>query len=117
MNKLQTTIDRLQAILAPAPRVNKEITFLSYGGHRYLENVPRVECEDGFAVSIQASHTHYCTPRDSTGPWSEVELGFPSRRTPSLREYRDGPPPDQGNVFGYVPIEAVAKLLIRHGGI
>lgn len=114
--KLADVLADIQKLLDPAPRINTSIG-PSYEGHAWLNNTPRVRCKDGFAVSIQASHSHYCTPRDSTGPWTEVELGFPSGRVPTLREYRDGPAPDTANVFGYVPIEKVAKVLLRHGGL
>lgn len=115
--KIQKVMEQLNVLLEPSKRVNKDINFLSYEGHRYLDNITRIRCRDGFEVSVQASHFHYCLPRDSTGPWTHVELGFPTARVPSLREYRDGPPPDTGTVFGYVPIEKVAKVLINHGGI
>ena len=115
--KFQATIDELQRRLFADDRVNASINFRSYDGHRYLNLIPAVECIDGFTVSVQASHTHYCTPRNSEGPWTEVELGFPSKKVPSLRQYRDGPPPDTDTVFAYVPIEKVAALLVRHGGL
>ena len=116
MPTLKFIIDELNRRLDPKPRIDPKIGFKSYDGNDYLEIVPKVKCKDGFEVSIQASHGHYCTPRDSVGPWSHVELGFPTKKVPSLKEYRDGPPPDTGTVFGFVPIEKVAALIKRHGG-
>ena len=116
MTKPEMVVDQLNQLLEPSKRVNRDVG-LSYDGNPYLEHIPRVKCVDGFEVSIQASHFHYCQPRDSAGPWTHVELGFPTARVTSLREYRDGPPPDTGTVFGYVPIEKVARLLNRHGGL
>ncbi len=43
---------------------------------------PAIECQDGATVSVQASRTHYCTPRTDTGPYSHVEAGFPSVNPP-----------------------------------
>lgn len=114
--KIEAAIQKLSEILEPSKRVIQNIG-PSYDGNPYLEHAPKVKCADGFGVSIQASHLHYCLPRNSFGPWTHVELGFPTHRVPSLREYRDGPPPDTGTVFGYVPIEKVAQVLVRHGGI
>jgi hypothetical protein len=34
------------------------------------------ECKDGATLSIQASKSHYCTPRDNKGPYSSIEVGF-----------------------------------------
>jgi hypothetical protein len=44
----------------------------------YPSPVPKIECVDGFSISVQASSTHYCSPRDNEGPWDTVECGFPS---------------------------------------
>ena len=35
----------------------------------------RVRCNDGFAMSVQESREHTCTPRDDTGPYPMVERG------------------------------------------
>jgi len=37
-----------------------------------------VYCKDGAYVSVQASCSHYCSPRYNYGKWYEVECGFPS---------------------------------------
>jgi hypothetical protein len=79
--------------------------------------IPRVECADGFSMSVQASNGHYCTPRDSIGPWNTVEVGYPTQAVESFLPYIDGSadaPTD--TVYGYVPIELVAQAIIDHGG-
>lgn len=115
-SKVDAVIARLNDLLEPTKRTKSDIG-LSYDGNTYLDLIQKIKCKDGFEVSVQASHHHYCTPRNSFGPWRTVELGFPTARIPSLKEYRDGPGPDQETVFGYVPIEKVAALIVRHGGI
>jgi hypothetical protein len=77
-----------------------------------------IVCRDGFRVSIQASSGHYCNPRDNTGPWDEVELGYPNANPPEyIMQYRDPSGEDPLNsVYGWVPIEDVAKMLDEHGG-
>jgi hypothetical protein len=76
-----------------------------------------MECADGFKMSVQASRTHYCQPREDYGRWYLVEVGYPSARVEAFMEYMDGAdsvPTD--TVYGYVPIEVVAQAIIDHGG-
>lgn len=77
---------------------------------------PRVQCADGFHMSVQTSDGHYCRPRQNTGPWSLVEVGYPSGPVPELAKYKDGEYPDTEAVFGYVPVSTVAAIIDRHGG-
>ena len=72
---------------------------------------PRIVCADGFDVSVQASDGHYCSPRLNVGPYSSVEVGYPSSPIPEMDEY------DAGGVFGHVPVEVVDAVLEQHGGI
>ena len=78
---------------------------------------PRIECADGFVMSVQASHFHYCTPREDEGPYSEVKVGFPSAQDPDLQPYAETPENPTGTVYGYVPIEIVEKVIENHGGM
>ena len=76
----------------------------------------RVICKDGFSVSMQASHLHYCTPRkDNADYYEEFEIGFPSEPLPELAEWAEDQ--DYTGVFGYVPVEELAKVLETHGGV
>ncbi len=114
--QLQEVSAALQQMLEPTKRVSPNIG-LSYDGEQWLELLPRVECADGFAMSVQASHTHYCSPRDSRGPWSSVEVGYPSAKVDGFMPYIDGDesaPTD--TVYGYVPIDIVAQAIVDHGG-
>jgi len=78
----------------------------------------RIACTDGFGVSIQASHVHYCEPRSETGPWSQVELGYPSADPGEvIRAYAENPYQPTDTVYPYVPIELVEALIAQHGGI
>ncbi len=79
---------------------------------------PRIHCYDGTTLSVQVGENLYCTPRFNNGPWSKVEVGFPSRAFPELAEYQDGDSETQENsVFGYVPIEIVESIIEQCGGI
>jgi len=86
---------------------------------RYDMRLPcrRVVCKDGFSVSVQASSTHYCTPKSNLGPYTEVELGFPSEPVEAWMPYADNVDNPTGTIYGYVPIELVEEVLKKHGGI
>lgn len=79
--------------------------------------VAKITCEDGFRISIQASATHYCSPRDDTGPWTSVELGYPSESDPLIFTYAEDIDAPTDTVYGYVPIEIAQQLIDKHGGI
>jgi len=77
----------------------------------------RVHFNNGGSISIQASHTHYCEPRDNEGPYSEVEVAYPTKGTKypkSLLNYSDTP---DEPVFAYVPSHIVADIIVMNGGI
>lgn len=75
-----------------------------------------VICKDGFSVSLQASHLHYCEPRkDNAEYYEEFELGFPSEPLPELAKWSEDQ--DYAGVFGYVPVEEIAKIFESHGGV
>jgi hypothetical protein len=76
----------------------------------------RITCVDGFSLSVQANHGTYCTPRNNLGPWSSVEVGFPSDTPEFIMEYVEDPEHPTDTVYGYVPIELVEKLIASHGG-
>ena len=107
----EATLNELRSRLDPEKRVE-----VGTDRDTYLRHLPRVECRDGFNMSVQASTTHYCTPRDSAGPWTEVEVGFPSERAEPLMPYVEDPNDPTGTVYGYVPIEVVAEVIDAHGG-
>ena len=85
----------------------------------YFEGVrPRIVCNDGFSVSVQASVHTYCTPRiDGADEYTSVELGFPSAEDKLIIEYAEDPDEPTETVYGYVPINIVVKLIEKHGGI
>ena len=78
----------------------------------------RVVCTDGFSVSIQASQTNYCSPReDNPKAYTELELGFPSRGDNIIKQYAENERDLTGTVYGYVPVADVYLLLTAHGGV
>lgn len=88
----------------------------------YKPLAKRHTCKDGTTLSIQASESHYCTPRDNFGPYTEVEVGYIKDKNgkdmvppKSWSKYADGDFPS--SVYGYVPIKVVQKFCDRHGGL
>lgn len=82
------------------------------------ENRPRLYCNDGYSISVQASKFHYCRPRlDGLQDYESVELGFPSMEDELINEYAENDFDYTDTVYGYVPIEIVEKLIKKHGGI
>lgn len=77
----------------------------------------RIECTDGFSISVQATHGAYCSPRTNLGPWYEVECGFPSDIPDGIMDYAESPGIPTETVYAYVPIELVEKLIMMHGGM
>jgi hypothetical protein len=89
--------------------------------YRFRPCLPRVQCVDGFSVSVQANEASYCSPRENEGPWDKVELGYPTAPMPSLAKYCDSSeeaaPTATDTVWGYVPLSEVAAILADHGGL
>ena len=80
---------------------------------------PRLQCVDGFEISVQARAGCYCKPRENNAfPYYAVECGYPSGPVPELAEWKDTPEsPDENTVYGYVPTHVVVKLIESHGGL
>lgn len=96
----------------------------------------RITCADGFSLSVIAGAGYYCTPRpallaglpdglvsnapsDYPGPYSEVEVGFPSERPEPWAlwvERAEDEEAPTGTVYGYTPVELVRELIVSHGG-
>lgn len=79
--------------------------------------VDKIRCADGTTLSVQASRFHYCAPRDDIGPWSKVEVGFPSVKPPrTWKQYAETWSDPTGTVYAWVPVEVVRRFIKQHGG-
>ena len=81
---------------------------------------PRIECADGFTISVQAHPAAYCTPRQYKGPHTHMEGGFPSIIPgEELLAYMDvvGSKDPCDTIYPYVPREVFEREFERHGGI
>ena len=80
--------------------------------------MPLITCNDGFSVSVQASHRNYCSPREDDAPaYSRVELGFPSAEDSIITRFAENPSDPTETVYGWVPAPLVLCLIGRHGGL
>lgn len=96
-----------------------ESEFVEFSGGRYASTLPRIVCADGFSVSVQAGALLYSRPRDDYGPWTLVEVGYPSERPEPWHVWKllaEDPDRPTGTVYGYVPLRLVEELIERHGG-
>lgn len=86
-------------------------------GFPFKENNPRVILNSGASLSIQASTSHYCLPRNNEGPYTHYELGHPrglgSPDLAMLKEYEDG---EGSGIYAYVCKKVLDKIINRHGG-
>lgn len=85
-----------------------------YRGKTGLEfklRTPAIVCADGFTLSVQASRLHYSKPATDLGPYTHVEVAYPSGPAPELETYRNG------GIYGFVPVALVDAVLAQHGGI
>lgn len=78
---------------------------------------PATVCADGFTLSIQASSSHACAPATDEGPYTHVELGFPSVVEPLLFGYASEPGAWTSTIYPWVPIEVAAAVVELHGGL
>lgn len=87
-----------------------------------------LHCADGFTVSVIAGYGTYSQPswldtpprQDVEGPFTHVEVGFPSETPQPYSEweqYAETPDDPTASVYGQVPVELVRALVDSHGGI
>jgi hypothetical protein len=79
--------------------------------------VPRIVCADGFVMSVQASHMHYCKPRNDDGPYTHFEVGYPSQACDKLMPYAEDPNNPTDTVYGMVPRAVIEAVVAQHGGV
>jgi hypothetical protein len=94
-------------------------------GRRYIGTekcstiFPKIECSDGFALSVQGHYGAYSSPRDDfADSYRQVEcMGAPMADellAPYERECNGG---DDWMVYPYVPVEVIVALIEKHGGL
>jgi hypothetical protein len=94
-------------------------TKVEYGQDEWYRAVlTHLICADGAHISVQAGDALYCTPRSNTGPWTHVEVGYPSVDPgPLWKDYGEDYEHPTQSVYAYVPVHLVQFFLAAHGGI
>ena len=84
--------------------------------------IPKIKIANtDYELSIQASENHYCSPRENMQEvYDEVEIGFPNFIFSEnfINQYAEEPESPKDTVYGYVPMEELAKeinLLLNIG--
>ena len=73
----------------------------------------RIECADGFSMSVQGNSGAYCSPRiDNAEKYIEVEVGYARPHEELLEMFHDG-----DGIYPYVPRQVVVDIIAKHGGI
>lgn len=78
---------------------------------------PWIVCKDGFTFSVQGSRSHYCFPRERTMHYDKLEIGYPSIEEPLINEWADKDESYTNSTYGFVPVNVIDEVLIKHGGI
>lgn len=76
-----------------------------------------LHCVDGFTMMATGSPLHRCRPRNDHGPWSHVEVGYPSERHSELMLYAKDRQNPTTTVYFDVPITVVVDIVNQHGGL
>lgn len=110
-------------------RMTRDIRRFSNGRGQESEIVcirPVLILGTGVRISVQASESHYCWPRNNYGPYTEVEVAVihQPENAPKVQDrldkwaeaYDDELGPPALIVCGYVPIEVIDDLILEHGG-
>ena len=105
------TNDQLQAHLISEGEIQRPTDY------PYRPPCARIYCADGFNLSVQASNTAYSTPRDLKGPYTHVEIGFPSDAEQLLANWTEDNDNPTETVYPYTPIDVVLAIINKHGGV
>ena len=93
--------------------LDTEIKIVAGYPHKTLAK--QITCTDGTKLSVQASRTHYCKPREDTGPYSHVEVGFPSIAPPDTwSKYAEEWDKPTDTVYAGIPVELVEEFISEH---
>ena len=83
-----------------------------------LKTRPWIVCNSGLIMSVQASHSHYCNPRqDDVDKYISVEIGFPNMVVDELLPYAECEDEPTETVYGWVPVELVDEIIEKNGGM
>jgi hypothetical protein len=82
---------------------------------RYIPR-KRLECNDGFNMSIQGGENSYSKPRQFGTNFIEMEVGFPSEYEELIKDYTNSEYYTD-TFYPYVPVSLIIEVIEKHGGI
>lgn len=84
----------------------------------FYKKRPKLICNDGFMMDVQAGHGLYSEPRCDAEWYKSVEIAFPNMDEELLRPYGENVKEWQyNNIFAYVPVTVCDEIIKKHGGI
>lgn len=108
-------------------RIKEMMSVISEEPMEFKPLNPKIKFNNGGSASIQASRTHYSEPRNNVGPYTSMEIGYPSEGTEipdSLLKYEETSQHGKGegfnpydSIYAYVPVSVVKEFIEANGGI
>lgn len=103
--------NKLNKILNGIEPYSKVTDFSDYS---IIEPLPRIICKDGFSMSVQAGVVYYSYPKSNYGPYSHLEVGYPSHPEELLYKYKSGNFNQLDPVYCYVPKSIIMEIIKKH---
>lgn len=75
---------------------------------------------NGSTASVQCGEVYYSVPRRNEGPYTHVEVGFPSEGSAipeKMLEYAEDSEEPHNTVYAYMPSEILIEFVEANGGI
>lgn len=84
-----------------------------------IQQTRSLRLANGVSLSIQASSTHYCSPRKVVpySQYTQFEIGFPSHRIEALMPYCEDEDQPTKTVYAYVPLTVLDAYIGSVGGV
>jgi len=89
-------------------------------GRKFKRQSPRITLASGGRISVQASATHYCSPKRDTGPYNSVEImpeGVEVWSTASVDYLEKFGRSSDDVVWGWLAIKDVVEVINLNGGV
>lgn len=90
-----------------------------YANYDEYFKIPKIQCKDGFSISIQISNGNYCSSENGYRQfglnWETVEWGYPSQHHDLLQKSSQDSNVTQS--IGCIDIDEIEEILYEHGGI
>lgn len=106
-----------EALSASVPFLQAHLDRAGDRRRTVCSTVPPLVCADGTLLSVQASTIHHCSPRSDFGPYESAEVAVSSRVVEWESFNAEPAVAEAPFVYRRVPLEMIAVLINRHGGL